>query len=92
MWGVEPIAKVAGIGCSWLLGTDAITAHPLVFWRVCKAELAKMLKAWRVLLNWIAADYEKSLRWARGLGFTVEEPAPFGPDGDLFCCASIVRR
>jgi len=89
-WGVEPIARLAGVGCSWLLGTDLVASHPMIFWRTCKAELERMLTVWRVVLNWIQFEYQASIRWARRLGFRVDEPRPFGPDGVLFCCAAIV--
>ena len=91
MWGVEPINFGAGVGVAWLLGSDDLAAHPYLFWQTCKSELRQVLVQWRVLFNWIDARYEPSLRWARRLGFSVDEPKPFGPDGALFCCAAIVR-
>jgi hypothetical protein len=90
MWGVEPVAVGARIGIAWLLGTEEIDRHPLVFWRLCKDELRRMLAEWRVLLNYIDAHYEKSLRWARGLGFQVDAPRPFGALGAPFCTAAII--
>jgi hypothetical protein len=91
MWGVEPLNAGAGVGIAWLLGTDDLTAHPLTFWRVCKHELAQLRVEWPVLVNWIDARYEASLRWARRLGFAVDQPKPFGRNGALFCSAALVR-
>lgn len=91
LWGVEPLNVGAGVGVAWLLGTDDLTQHPLVFWRTCKYELAALRLHWGVLFNWIDARYEPSLRWARRLGFKVDPPKPFGPSGALFCCAAMVR-
>ena len=91
MWGVEPVNEAAGMGVAWLLGSDDLTRWPLTFWRVCKDELAALRVEWPVLVNWIDARYEASLRWARHLGFKVDPPKPFGPAGALFCCAALVR-
>jgi hypothetical protein len=91
MWGVEPVSVEARIGIAWLLGTDLIERHPVPFWMLCKREIARMLERWRVLLNWIALDYARSLNWARALGFSVDAPRPFGAAGALFCCAALVR-
>jgi hypothetical protein len=91
MWGVEPVCAAAGLGVAWTLGTDAVTQHPLMFWRLCKAELARLMLHWQVLFNWIDARYEASIRWAWRLGFVIDEPKPFGAEGRLFCCAALVR-
>jgi hypothetical protein len=91
MWGVEPVCAHAGVGVAWMLGTSEIGKHRLLFWRLCLEEVARLLRSWNVLINWIDARYEKSLRWAQRLGFVLDEPRPFGPDGRLFCAAAIVR-
>jgi hypothetical protein len=91
MWGVQPIHQAADIGVVWMLGTPELVENPLWFWRMCKAEVARLSSEWVVLLNWIDARYDASLRWARRLGFRLDDPRPYGPRGDLFCCAAIVR-
>lgn len=91
MWGVEPISIGAGIGVPWLLGAPGLVADREFFWDLCRQEVACMLDTYRVLFNFVDARYEKSLRWAKKLGFRVDEPRPFGPSGAPFCAIAIAR-
>lgn len=91
IWGVQPICAPARVGLVWMLSADAIDEHPVLFWRLCKKEVARLMREWRTLFNWIDARYDASLRWAKRLGFELDEPRPHGRNGEPFRCAAIVR-
>jgi hypothetical protein len=83
MWGV---AMVEGHPPQvWLLGSDALTSHPLTLCRLARVEIRRLLEQYGALGNYVDERYETALRWARYLGFTVDAPEPFGPDGLPFC-------
>lgn len=83
MWGVVPLrtsALVGRIGAVWLLTSDLVERHPKAFWRGCRAELPRLFESFDMLVNAIDARHDKAVRWARRLGFPLEEPAAFGVD------------
>ena len=71
-------------GVVWLLGTEAITRYPKLFWQLSKAWLPQLLSRWETLTNWVHARYEATLRWAARLGGQVGKPFAAGPHGELF--------
>jgi hypothetical protein len=84
MWGVVPMrwsALVGRIGAVWLLTSDLVERHPKAFWRGCRAELPRLFESCDMLVNAIDARHDKAVRWARRLGFPLEEPQAFGADG-----------
>lgn len=83
MWGLGG-TLLSDIGHPWLLTTAAVERVPIAFVKVAKRELAAMLDQRRTLRNWVAADYAQAIRFLQVLGFTLAEPAPFGPKGLLF--------
>jgi hypothetical protein len=87
MWGVVPLRTsllVGRIGAAWLLTSDLVERHPKAFWRGCRAELARLFEAYDMLVNAIDARHCVALRWARRLGFRLEEPSAFGGEGLAF--------
>lgn len=67
-----------GVGVVWLLGSDTIDQHPKLFWRDSRPVLAHLCESYEVLINMVDARNERSLRWLRRLGFTVDQAVPFG--------------
>lgn len=92
IWGVQPICRPARVGLVWMLGTESISSHRLLFWKLCRREVERLMREWSVLFNWIDARYGASLRWAERLGFLVDEPRPYGRSGAPFCCAALTTR
>jgi len=85
VFGVCPLAGYPGVGTPWMLGTTAIGAthrRPLI--ELPHPYIAKMLEAFPRLVNYVHASNKESARWLRRLGFVLDEPAPFGPNGELF--------
>jgi RimJ/RimL family protein N-acetyltransferase len=73
----------------WMLGTDRLTESKQNRWElvVCGREwVDHCLEVVGVPIgNHVYAKNERSIRWLRHLGFTVEHPEPFGPSAALFC-------
>lgn len=82
----EPLAifGIAGAYTSpvarpWMVGTDAIGCYKLSFMRFSRALVADWRGRFDVLENWVDARHLESVRWLGWLGFTLDEPKPFGP-------------
>lgn len=82
--GVAPINMLTGIGSPWMLGTPVLDAHQRILVRKTPEYIARMLKAFPHLVNFVHAHNTTSVRWLRRLGFSFSEPAPFGALGEPF--------
>jgi hypothetical protein len=82
--GVAPINMLTGIGSPWMLGTPVLDRHQRVLVRSTPEYIARMLKAFPHLVNFVHAQNTTSVRWLRRLGFSLSEPAPFGALGEPF--------
>jgi hypothetical protein len=75
-------------GVIWMLCTDgllATAANRRQFIREGKCWVNRCLQRYGPLSNWVYAKNMGSIRWLKSLGFTVRQPAPFGPSCALFC-------
>jgi hypothetical protein len=82
--GVAPINVLTGIGSPWMLGTPVLDAHSRVLVRMTPEYIAKMLKAFPHLVNFVHAKNTTSVRWLRRLGFTLHAAQPYGALGEPF--------
>jgi hypothetical protein len=82
--GCAPINILTGIGSPWMLGTPVLDRHQRVLVRSTPEYIARMLKAFPHLVNFVHANNTTSVRWLRRLGFTLHEAAPFGALGEPF--------
>jgi hypothetical protein len=82
--GVAPLDILNGIGSPWMLGTPVLDRHHRVLVRSTPEYIAKMLKAFPHLVNFVHAKNTTSVRWLRRLGFTLHAAQPFGPLGEPF--------
>ncbi|MBP2635056.1 MAG: hypothetical protein H6Q72_963 [Firmicutes bacterium] len=71
-------------GCLWVLFAD-IQLLPLSFFKESRKHAQYMLKKYGNLSNYTAASNVFVIKWAKSLGFTVDEPISYGPNGRLFC-------
>ena len=85
MFGVGLDFIIGGTAKPWLITTPIVEAHPMEFLRTGRKVLNVMKSRYPVLENWVDARYEKCHRWLRWMGFTISEPAPYGPLGSMFC-------
>ena len=69
------------IGCAWMLTTSLVERYPILFWKLCLKMLPFLMARWDALINSIDARHTKAVRWAKRLGFDLDEPRPFGAHG-----------
>ncbi len=84
IFGVVPGKIDARVGVPWMLCTDEIERHPTWILRLGKSIIHEWRNQYALLCNYILADNEAAVRWLEWLGFTLNDPEPFGPDGALF--------
>lgn len=82
--GVAPLSIMSGIGSPWMMGTPLLDRHARVLVRETPGYIARMLRAFPHLVNFVHAENTTSVRWLRRLGFTLDAPTPHGPEGALF--------
>lgn len=68
----------------WLVGTDAITKHPITFFRTSKQIFYELTKGHNYLHNYVDARNKLHLRWLKWLGFIIEEAQILGVENRLF--------
>jgi hypothetical protein len=72
MFGLVVISALGGEGRPWLLGSDAVYAHPRAMLRAAPRYLAAMFEATPRLSNLVAADNVRAIRLLRRWGFTID--------------------
>ncbi len=82
--GVAPVSVMGGIGSPWMLGTPVLDKHHRILVRRTPDYIARMLRAFPHLVNFVHARNDSSVRWLRRLGFTLHEAQPMGPLGEPF--------
>jgi hypothetical protein len=81
IFGVVPQSLVSEAVVPWILTTKVAEKHKKDFYRASKIAVDFWLKKYGVLENYIDARYERSLRWAEKLGFTIHPAIPYGAYG-----------
>lgn len=84
LFGVAPRSIVLGEGTPWLLGTEATVRYQRAFLAASRVCVDAMLAVYPRLVNYVDDRNEASKRWLLWLGFTLDEPAPYGVDGLMF--------
>lgn len=78
IFGVAPASMIGGSGIPWLVGTDALEKYQRTFLRRCGKVVNAMLTVYPYLENYIDARNHVARAWLNWLGFTIEEPKPYG--------------
>lgn len=84
VWGVcgNPLGDE---GHPWLLTTDEVyNISALRFAKIYQRECAKMLRIFPILTNYVDSRYTSAIRLLNIIGFTVDEPEPYGENGIMF--------
>lgn len=82
--GVTATNLVGGIGCPWLLATDAATRNKRVFFTECVRVMPELCKGFDKLENYVHVNNRLSIRFLRHVGFTIHDPEPYGCKKELF--------
>jgi hypothetical protein len=90
MWGCGG-AWLSEEGLPWLLTSPAVETIPLKFLHECRSGVEEMLALYPVLRNYVHADYDRSIRFLRLVGFDVGAPEPYGPHKQLFRPVRLTR-
>jgi len=84
IFGVAQSYDYPDAGVIWLLGTDEILKNQMSFLRGSKEHFKQMVKLYPFLYNFTHVNNKAAQRWLRWLGFTLEDPEPYGLKGELF--------
>lgn len=76
---------LTGTGVPWLLGANSILKHKSQLLKQSPAVIEKMLNICPKLYNYVHLKNEVSIRWLEWLGFSFDDPEPFGIENELFC-------
>lgn len=66
------------VGRVWMLGAPGIAKAKKFYLRETRRQVALMLELFVCLRTGVAAEYTKSLRWLRWLGFVAGRPVTYG--------------
>ena len=83
-FGIGQRTLMDNVGIPWLLGTPEIRKHPKIFLRASKNWVRQAARRYTRLENYVDARHTRAVKWLKWLGFTLDEPAPYGPDKMLF--------
>lgn len=83
LFGVAAIAP--GVGSPWLLGTTSLDEESRSLLTDARVIVHNMRKQYHSLYNYVYEGHTRSRKWIKWLGFTVDDPLPHGPNGELFC-------
>ncbi|EAW2320551.1 hypothetical protein E5C59_19605 [Salmonella enterica subsp. enterica] len=78
VFGVAPASMIGGSGIPWLVGTDALEKYQRTFLRRCGKVVNAMLTVYPYLENYVDARNHTARIWLHWLGFTIDEPQPYG--------------
>lgn len=90
IWGDEVVALFGHYGYPGMIGVPWMMASPTLnkirksFLRECRDYVARMLKLYGRLENYVWANNEVHIKWLHWLGFKLEPAVPFGIDGEPF--------
>lgn len=71
--GVETKTFLSDTAYVWLITTEEVERHPLVFVRWSQELIKELQKRYRVIYGHIDPAFAKSVVWLKWLGFTIRE-------------------
>lgn len=83
LFGVAANSERPYVGVPWLLGTEAVKDNAKGFIVLAKKELAQWSE-FEYLHNFVHNENLTSKRFLEHIGFTIHNPEPRGPKGELF--------
>ena len=79
LFGVAPTAILTRSGAPWMVATDLLEKHPMVFLRRCRPFMPTVFAGYDYLSNMVDARNTLAIQWLKWLGFTLSEARPEGP-------------
>ena len=84
LMGLILSSLVGGVAMPWLMTGAPVERHRRAFLQLTRARTREMLARHGTLVCNVHADYARSIRWLRWLGFDLGAARPIGPLGALF--------
>ena len=78
LFGCRGLSLMSTVGVPWLLGTPLVEHHARAFCKRNRVMIKIWLQRYETLVNWVDDRNETSKRWLQWLGFTLEDPRPYG--------------
>lgn len=69
----------------WMLGTDKVDFHKKSMMKNSRKFIKESLYRFYKLYNYVHFENKKAINYLQHLGFVLDEPKPFGKNGELFC-------
>lgn len=82
--GIIPGTVLSGSASPWLLTTNKAMKYPREIVILTRKAVREWNKDYSYLINFIDARYDRAVKWAKAVGFTVNDPSPYGPMGMPF--------
>jgi len=84
MFGLVKCDILSGSGSIWMLGSNRSLKYRKEFMVRTPLVIDEMLRICSHLSNRVHGKNVDSIKWLRRLGFTIDDPEPYGPDSELF--------
>lgn len=84
IWGVGAESILDDVGMPWMITAHEIHQNRVRLARISRAAVARMLRIFPRLENWVDARYTVCVRYLGWIGFTVHPAEPYGPLGMPF--------
>lgn len=84
IYGVCLLSVVTGAGLPWMLSAERAVKYKKSLLKYSPPVVDDMLKVCSSLSNHVHVDNKLSVRWLKWLGFSIEEPTPYGVRNELF--------
>ena len=85
VWGVNQDSVLGRRARIWLLSTSVMDKAPIRVARFTKRWIKQLLEEYDILYNYVDDEYTKCKKWLSWLGFTLEDPEPYGATQSPFC-------
>lgn len=84
IFGISPRSFIGAKASVWFLATDDLDKIGRRFAKHSRHFIDMMLGYYPYLFNFVDDRNEKSIKWLKMCGATIEDPKPYGPDNTPF--------
>ncbi len=78
VWGVVRESIMLNVGTPWMVGSRDLDKEAVRFIRYCRDPVMKLFDNYDILENYVDSRNTRSIRWLKWLGFTIDDPKPYG--------------
>lgn len=81
LFGVVPLSFIGSYGVIWMLATPELEKHARAFLRRNRSYIQHVQSQYIMVFNLVDARNTEAVKWLKWLGFEIEKPKAYGPDG-----------